>query len=71
LKDAMVDRARDGKPHTGQRRYGYSKDGMTIIEEEAVIVRWVFESFLDGMTPNAIAEISTSVAFRRSGPNAT
>jgi site-specific DNA recombinase len=56
LKDAMVDRARDGKPHTGSRRYGYSKDGMTIIAEEAEIVLWVFESFLGGMTPNAIAE---------------
>lgn len=54
LKDAMVDRARDGKPHTGSRRYGYSKDGMTIIEEEAEIIRWMFESFLGGMTPTAI-----------------
>ena len=55
LKDAMVDRARDGKPHTGSRRYGYSKDGMTILEDEAEVVRWIFQSFLDGMTPNAIA----------------
>jgi site-specific DNA recombinase len=54
LKDAMVDRARDGKPHTGARRYGYSKDGMTVVPDEAGIIRWIFESFLDGMTPNAI-----------------
>jgi DNA invertase Pin-like site-specific DNA recombinase len=56
LKDAMVDRARDGKPQTGARRYGYTKNGMEIIEEEAVIVRWIFESFLGGMTPNAITD---------------
>jgi site-specific DNA recombinase len=54
LKDAMVDRARDGKPHTGSRRYGYSPDGMTIIGQEAESIRWVFGSFLDGVTPNAI-----------------
>ena len=55
LKDAMVDRARDGKPHTGSRRYGYSKDGMTILDDEAEVVRWIVQSFLDGMTPNAIS----------------
>jgi site-specific DNA recombinase len=55
LKDAMVDRARDGKPHSGKRRYGYTADGMTIIPEEAGIVLWIFESFLAGMTPYAIA----------------
>ncbi|HEX2742957.1 MAG TPA: recombinase family protein [Streptosporangiaceae bacterium] len=56
LKDAMVDRARDGKPQTGSRRYGYAKNGMEIIEHEAEIVRWIFGSFLGGMTPFAIAE---------------
>ncbi len=52
----LVDRARDGKPHSGRRRYGYPTDGLTIIPAEAEIVRWVFESFLDGMTPYLIAE---------------
>lgn len=56
LKDAMVDRARDGKPHTGSRRFGYSPDGMTVIEAEAEWVRWIFRSYLDGMSPHAIAE---------------
>ncbi len=46
----MVDRARDGKPQTGARRYGYTKTGMEIVAEEAAIVRWMFESFLNGMT---------------------
>ncbi len=39
LQDAMVDRARDGKPQTGARRYGYTKTGMEIVPEEAAIVR--------------------------------
>jgi hypothetical protein len=52
----MVDRARDGKPQTGARRYGYTKNGMEIIEREAEIVRWMFESFLDGMTSHAIMD---------------
>jgi site-specific DNA recombinase len=57
MKEAMVDRARDGLPHTGRHRvYGYSKDGMIIIPDEAAIVKWIFESFLAGMTPYAIAE---------------
>ena len=56
IKDAMVDRARDGKPHTGARRYGYTKDGMTVVGEEAEILKWIFDSFLGGMTANAVAE---------------
>lgn len=55
LLDATVDRARDGKPHSGKRRYGYTADGMTIIPEEAKIIKRIFERFLGGMTPYAIA----------------
>jgi DNA invertase Pin-like site-specific DNA recombinase len=55
LKDAMVDRARDGKPHTGARRFGYSADGMSIVPAEAEVIRWVCAAFLDGMTPHGIA----------------
>jgi DNA invertase Pin-like site-specific DNA recombinase len=56
LKDALVDRARDGKPHTGSRRFGYSPDSMSVVEAEARWVRWIFRSYLDGMAPTAIAE---------------
>ncbi|MEV7470603.1 recombinase family protein [Streptomyces kronopolitis] len=31
LIDSMVDRAKDGRPHTGRRRYGYDKTGTEII----------------------------------------
>jgi DNA invertase Pin-like site-specific DNA recombinase len=56
VKEAMIDRARDGKPHAGGRKYGYAANAIDIVEREAGIVRWVFESFLNGMTPYAIAE---------------
>jgi site-specific DNA recombinase len=56
VKEAMIDRARDGKPHAGGRKYGYAANATDIAEHEAEIVRWAFESFLNGMTPYAIAE---------------
>ncbi|MFJ2953596.1 recombinase family protein [Streptomyces sp. NPDC087270] len=45
---SVQDRVRDGKPQGGMRRFGYSKDGMTIVEEEAEIVREVFDRYLKG-----------------------
>ncbi|MGP3999609.1 recombinase family protein [Streptomyces sp. 8N706] len=55
LKDALIDRAQDGKPHTGKRRYGYDKSGTAIIPEEAEIVREIFTRYLEGETCTAIA----------------
>lgn len=55
LLAAMEDRARDGKPHAGRRRFGYEADRVTIRESEAAIVREVFSRYLDGDTPDAIA----------------
>jgi DNA invertase Pin-like site-specific DNA recombinase len=55
LKDTLADRANEGKPHTGKRRFGYTKDGMTIIEGEAEIVREVFDLYLKGESPVKIA----------------
>ncbi|MFF4771420.1 recombinase family protein [Microtetraspora fusca] len=54
LKSAFEERARDGKPHTGRRSYGYTKDGMAIVPEEAAIVREIFDRYLDGEAPEAI-----------------
>ncbi|WP_043264974.1 recombinase family protein [Streptomyces sp. CT34] len=56
LIDSMVDRAKDGRPHTGRRRYGYDKTGMEIIPEEAAIVREVFTRYLDGDSPVRLAK---------------
>ncbi|TQF02402.1 recombinase family protein [Kitasatospora acidiphila] len=55
LLDTMVDRARDGLPHGGKRRYGYATSGMEIVPNEAIIVREVFTRFLEGDTPQKIA----------------
>ncbi|WP_458086949.1 recombinase family protein [Streptomyces malaysiensis] len=55
LKSAMDDQAAAGHPHTGRRRYGYEKDGRTIIESEAKVVREVFRRYLDGESPATIA----------------
>ncbi len=56
LRDALEDRARDGRPHSsGQRPYGYAGDAVTIIEHEAVIVREVYAWYLEGASPGLIA----------------
>ncbi|MFI6286466.1 recombinase family protein [Streptomyces sp. NPDC051018] len=55
LIDALVERAQDGRPHTGRRRYGYDRTGTVIIPEEAEIVREVFTRYLDGVSPVQLA----------------
>ena len=56
LRDALEDRAREGRPHTSARRpYGYAADAQTVIEAEAQVVREVFARYLDGVTPGEIA----------------
>ena len=55
LRDFTEERAQDGKPHSGKRRFGYTKNGMEIVEEEAIIVREVFDPYLRGESPGAIA----------------
>jgi DNA invertase Pin-like site-specific DNA recombinase len=56
LRDALEDRAREGRVHTGAKRpYGYAPGGMVIIENEAEAVREVFARYLDGDTLRQIA----------------
>jgi site-specific DNA recombinase len=56
LRDALEDRAREGRPHSsGQRPYGYAPDAVTIIDEEAVIIRAIYARYLDGASPGLIA----------------
>ncbi|MHC0433837.1 recombinase family protein [Streptomyces sp. O3] len=55
LKTALKDRAETGLPHSGKRRFGYEADGMTIKKDEAEIVREVFDRYLKGQSPSAIA----------------
>ena len=56
LRDALEDRAREGRPHSsGQRPYGYAPDAVTVIDEEAVIIREIYALYLDGASPGLIA----------------
>jgi site-specific DNA recombinase len=56
LRDALEDRAREGRPHSsGQRPYGYAGDAVTIIEGEAVIIREIYARHLEGASPGLIA----------------
>jgi site-specific DNA recombinase len=55
LKSAMDDRARAGKPQGGVRRFGYKPGGMEIIEQEAEIVREIFDRYLKGEGASPIA----------------
>ncbi|MDX3782490.1 recombinase family protein [Streptomyces europaeiscabiei] len=60
LKDALKDKAREGRPHVGNRPYGYTSDGRAVIEAEAEIVREVFRRYLDGESPQRIAQDLTA-----------
>lgn len=56
LRDALEDRARDGRPHmAGKRAYGYARDAVTIVEDEAVIIREIYARCLEGASPQEIA----------------
>jgi site-specific DNA recombinase len=56
LRDALEDRAREGRPHTSAHRpYGYAADARTVIEAEAQMIREIFARYLDGVTPREIA----------------
>jgi site-specific DNA recombinase len=54
LKDQKQERAESGLP-MGARAYGYSKNGMKIIPQEAAVVREIFDRFTNGEKPYAIA----------------
>jgi site-specific DNA recombinase len=54
LKDQKQERAESGLP-MGARPYGYTRNGMKIIPEEAAVVREIFSRFTQGEKPYAIA----------------
>lgn len=57
VRRANDQRAALGLPHvSGQRPYGYERDGMTVNETEATVIRDVARRFLAGESLNAIAE---------------
>jgi len=46
--------ARKGKPNGGRRAYGYGRDGVTIVEQEATIIREIVDRVLAGESHNHI-----------------
>jgi site-specific DNA recombinase len=55
MKDQKQERAENGLP-MGARAYGYTKNGMKIIQREAEIIREIFDRYGKGETPWRIAD---------------
>jgi site-specific DNA recombinase len=51
VKRNRQDMAEQGRPHTGSRAYGYDPTGMTVIENEAAVIRECVERLLDSAWP--------------------
>jgi DNA invertase Pin-like site-specific DNA recombinase len=54
LKDQKQERAENGY-YNGTRPFGYTKNGMKVVPEEANIVREIFDRFIKGETPHSIS----------------
>jgi site-specific DNA recombinase len=67
-KLANTQRAEAGRPHVGRRAFGYSSDGMAIVETEARHIRWAAERLLAGGSIRGIvAELGTRGARTTAG----
>lgn len=54
-KAAKRQAAEDGHYRGGPRPYGYLPDGMTLVEEEAAVIRWAYAQVLAGVSLRRIA----------------
>ncbi|MGP5698492.1 recombinase family protein [Glutamicibacter arilaitensis] len=54
-KRANLQRAKDGRPHSGRRPFGYEKDLLTPKPDEAAQIVWAYEQILAGATLRSIA----------------
>lgn len=55
VRDKQAENAAIGKPHGGNRAYGYELDGMTIRESEAAIIREIADRLLHGESQRGLA----------------
>jgi site-specific DNA recombinase len=53
---ANLQRAEQGLPHKGRRAFGYAPDGMTIVEDEALILKELAHRFVSGWTYNELTD---------------
>jgi site-specific DNA recombinase len=51
VKRNRRDMAQQGRPHTGSRAYGYDPTGMTVVENEAAVIRECVERLRDSAWP--------------------
>ncbi|WP_433209354.1 recombinase family protein [Dactylosporangium sp. CS-047395] len=56
-------RAEHGKPASGRRPFGYSADGMTLVEDEAEALRGAYQRLLAGRTLTGIANDLNAAGF--------
>ncbi len=58
IKWTIQKKYENGNVHTHQKMYGYRWEGdeMVIVPEEAEIVRWMFQSYINGMSTRAITK---------------
>ncbi|HEV3058988.1 MAG TPA: recombinase family protein [Vicinamibacterales bacterium] len=67
-KRKMLQNVEQGKPPTGRRCFGYSADGMEVVEDEAGIVRGMFADLLAGVSVNRITtDLNASGVLNRDG----
>lgn len=64
LKDQKQERAESGLPNGGNRRCGYTPNGMKLVPREAEAVREIFQRFTQGQTPYTIAVILNATGNR-------
>jgi site-specific DNA recombinase len=57
MKDQKQERAEAGLPNGGLRAYGFTKNGMKLVPDEAEVIREQFERFTNGETPYSIAAV--------------
>lgn len=58
-KETQEKRRRDGLPHTGNARFGYTysrDEGYVVVEEEAVVLKDLYKRFVDGETMNSLVK---------------
>jgi DNA invertase Pin-like site-specific DNA recombinase len=55
IRRQRLQAAQEGRPHGGRRAFGYEKDGLTIREDEAALVREAAARYIAGESLRAIA----------------
>lgn len=61
---ANEQRAKSGLPHKGRRAYGYMADGLTICEDEALVLKDIAAKFLSGYTYTQLADYMNERGYR-------